>query len=153
MTFPFIRQREMSDAGYTAFVAVFFILLGAACGIVFSHAEPVVMQQAEQKFETSPVATTYDAVEQQVETKQVDPMAAFGLFIAVLLVNNLICSALLTWNSRFLSPPLSAVITAYMLFMNGAIAGAIGVRVAGDVRSRTRARPCSRTGYRRSRRW
>lgn len=123
-----MRVANNGDLGFAFFSSGFAILLGLALGVVFEYSEPAMMESAQSRFDASGVNLATTATRGILEGQVGGPIMAPAFFVVLLLVNNLAVAGLIAFNSRFLNPIQSIIITSGALFSNGFITGTLLVR-------------------------
>lgn len=124
-----------TDYQYSIFVAFFVMMIACALGAVVAYEEPTMMHSAQQLYGKSVVNTTYSSVETQVEQNILPLWVGIGLFVVILVLNNLFLASVVVFLPRYVDGLLGFVSVTYLLASLGFVPGMLFARVATTIGS------------------
>ena len=122
-----------NDYQYAIFTAFFILMMGCALGSVVAFEQPKMMENAQHIYGQSIVNTTYSNVEAQVIQETLPIWVGVGLFVIILLLNNLFIATLVVFLPRYIDGWLGILSVSYLLFSLGFIPGMLFTRVASAI--------------------
>lgn len=122
-----------NDYQYAIFTAFFILMMGCALGAVVAFEQPKMMESAQHIYGQSIVNTTYSNVEAQVIQETLPIWVGVGLFVIILLLNNLFIATLVVFLPRYIDGWLGILSVSYLLFSLGFIPGMLFTRVASAI--------------------
>lgn len=123
----------INDYQYAIFTAFFILMMGCALGAVVAFEQPKMMESAQHIYGQSIVNTTYSNVEAQVIQETLPIWVGVGLFVIILLLNNLFIATLVVFLPRYIDGWLGILSVSYLLFSLGFIPGMLFTRVASAI--------------------
>jgi uncharacterized membrane protein SpoIIM required for sporulation len=108
-----------NDYQYAMFTAFFILIIGCALGAVVAFEQPKMMESAQHIYGQSIVNTTYSHVEEQVIQETLPIWVGVGLFVIILLLNNLFLATLVVFLPRYIDGWLGVLSVSYLLFSLG----------------------------------
>jgi uncharacterized membrane protein SpoIIM required for sporulation len=122
-----------NDYQYAMFTAFFILIIGCALGAVVAFEQPKMMESAQHIYGQSIVNNTYSHVEEQVIHETLPIWVGVGLFVIILLLNNLFLATLVVFLPRYIDGWLGVLSVSYLLFSLGFIPGMLFTRVASAI--------------------
>jgi uncharacterized membrane protein SpoIIM required for sporulation len=123
----------LSDYQFAIVTAFFLMMMGCAMGGIVAFEQPKLMESAHQVYGQSVVNTTYSSVETQVEQNLIPAWLGIGLFVIILLLNNLFLATVVVFLPRYVDGWLGYLSVSYLLVSLGFIPGMLFTRVASSL--------------------
>jgi len=123
----------LNDYQFSIVTAFFILMVSCTIGAIVACEQPKMMDSAQQLYGQSIVNTTYTAVETQVEQNVLPIWVGVGLFVIVLLINNLFLASVVVFLPRYVDGWLGVASVSYLLASLGFIPGMLFARVASSI--------------------